>query len=252
MNFTQKKKSSGKSGGYMLALLLCIAAVFLVAWSTTIGTQENDDDLTDDVPSAFSNDYIEPTDSLSTADLESLSYDVQDEGEDYLEDISLPPDTTTTAAETTTAAPITTTAPKTVEAAASAAAAPVAGTLLKEFSGSSLVYCKTLGDWRVHQGMDIACSEGAKIYSCTAGTVASISEDSRYGTTVCVRCDDETMIYYCGLDKNVTVTAGEAVDAGHQLGVVGIVPCEVSDGTHLHMMVMRSGEYVDPRTIIEN
>lgn len=44
--------------------------------------------------------------------------------------------------------------------AAPASTQPVSGRVLNGYSGDELVYNKTLGDWRTHNGIDYACAKG--------------------------------------------------------------------------------------------
>ena len=47
--------------------------------------------------------------------------------------------------------------------AAPASTQPVSGRVLNSYSGDELVYSKTLGDWRTHNGVDYAASRGAEV-----------------------------------------------------------------------------------------
>ena len=53
--------------------------------------------------------------------------------------------------------------------AAPASTQPVSGRMLNGYSGDELVYNKTLGDWRTHNGIDYACAKDAAVQSPTAG-----------------------------------------------------------------------------------
>ena len=46
--------------------------------------------------------------------------------------------------------------------AAPASTQPVSGRVLNSYSGDELVYSKTLGDWRTHNGVDYAASRGGR------------------------------------------------------------------------------------------
>ncbi len=46
--------------------------------------------------------------------------------------------------------------------AAPASTQPFSGRVLNAYSGDELVYSKTLGDWRTHNGVDYACAEGVR------------------------------------------------------------------------------------------
>ena len=47
--------------------------------------------------------------------------------------------------------------------AAPASTQPFSGRVLNAYSGDELVYSKTLGDWRTHNGVDYACAEGSAV-----------------------------------------------------------------------------------------
>ena len=48
----------------------------------------------------------------------------------------------------------------------------------------ALAYSETMGDWRTHDGMDLAVSLGTKVIATAAGTVSKVFEDPFMGTTV--------------------------------------------------------------------
>ena len=123
---------------------------------------------------------------------------------------------------------------------------PAAGAITKDYSMNGLVYSKTMGDWRVHNGLDIAANEGEIVKSAAEGTVTDVSDDPLYGTTVVVNQNDGLMVYYRGLAKDTAVRSGENVAAGATLGTVGSIPCESGDGTHLHIEVKRENQYLNP------
>ena len=52
-----------------------------------------------------------------------------------------------------------------------AAAPSMPGRVLNAFSGDELVYNKTLGDWRTHNGVDYACTQGAAVAAPVTGKV---------------------------------------------------------------------------------
>lgn len=54
---------------------------------------------------------------------------------------------------------------------------PLKGELLGEFSLEVLAYDPTMGDWRVHSGIDIAASAGAEVNAIAEGTVSQIYQD---------------------------------------------------------------------------
>ncbi len=123
---------------------------------------------------------------------------------------------------------------------------PSGGAVIKPYSMDALVYCKTMNDWRVHTGLDLAAEKGEVVRSAGEGKVAGVSEDPLYGTTVVVNQNDGLMVYYRGLNRETAVRSGENIAAGATIGTVGEIPCESADGTHLHLEVRSENQYLDP------
>ena len=71
--------------------------------------------------------------------------------------------------------------------AAPASTQPVSGRVLNGYSGDELVYNKTLGDWRTHNGIDYAYAKDAAVQSPTAGTVVLAGSDGSWGPTVAIK-----------------------------------------------------------------
>ena len=65
-----------------------------------------------------------------------------------------------------------------------AAAPSMPGRVLNAFSGDELVYNKTLGDWRTHNGVDYACTQGTAVAAPVAGKVVSAGAEGNWGTVV--------------------------------------------------------------------
>ena len=127
---------------------------------------------------------------------------------------------------------------------------PTGGAVTKDYSMTGLVYSKTMGDWRVHNGLDIAANKGEVVKSAAEGTVAGITDDPLYGTTVVINQNDGLMVYYRGLAKDTAVRQGENISAGATIGTVGEIPCESDDGIHLHIEVMSEGKYLNPAEVL--
>lgn len=122
---------------------------------------------------------------------------------------------------------------------------PLGGTIKKEFSNENLQYSETYGDWRIHNGIDIAAKKGTEVCSAGKGKVKKVYDDDALGKTVVIDHGNGIECYYCGV-KSVNVTKGDIVEIGQKIGVVGSIPSEVADETHLHFMVLKDGKEVDP------
>ena len=66
---------------------------------------------------------------------------------------------------------------------------PLEGEVVTAFSMEELVYNATLGDWRTHDGVDIAAEAGTSVLAASSGTVISVEEDPLMGTTVVIEHD---------------------------------------------------------------
>ena len=126
---------------------------------------------------------------------------------------------------------------------------PVSGQVIAEYSGAELVYNETLGDWRTHNGADIACADDASVKACAGGEVTAIYDNGLYGVTVEVSSGD--LVYrYCGLAPKPDVDTGDKVEPGTRLGGIGTVKAEADKPTHLHFEVLEGGNYRDPMEIL--
>lgn len=128
---------------------------------------------------------------------------------------------------------------------------PVADGVVDEpFSGGELVKSKTLGEWRTHDGLDIAAPEGSDVLSIADGLVESVTNDSRWGHTVTVNYGDYTAYYY-NLGEQIDVQVGESIAAGQPLGEIGNSSMiESAEPPHLHLGIKKEGSWIDPALLL--
>lgn len=126
--------------------------------------------------------------------------------------------------------------------------APVSGSIMKGHSVETPVFSQTLGDWRVHTGIDIAAEIGAEVTAIAGGTVSAVRNDPFMGNTVEVTHEGGIVSVYSNLSNDgVTVKVGDTVAAGDKLGVVGDTSLtELADESHLHFEILVSGVSVNP------
>ena len=129
---------------------------------------------------------------------------------------------------------------------------PLQGEVLTAFSMEELVYNQTLGDWRTHDGVDIAADSGAAVLAACGGTVQAVTEDPLLGTTVVLAHDDGYQTTYANLQPHPDVAAGEEVSAGQIIGAVGSTAAAERDMPHLHFAVSRDGKAVNPGEFLES
>ena len=123
---------------------------------------------------------------------------------------------------------------------------PSGGAVIKPCSLKQLAYSRTMKDWRVHNGIDLAAEKGEVVRSAGEGKVTDVIHDSLYGTTVVINQNDGLLVYYRGLNRDTAVREGENIAEGATIGTVGEIPCEAADGTHLHIEVRSDNKYLDP------
>ena len=148
--------------GFYLVVLLCISAVGLSGWYLTRTANPKDVDP--------------PVSSVSAAD-PSASQQVSGSAQ-----ITVPTPKTENALTASTPSPIPVIEPETpaepvVEPEKTESDPvplvytwPVKGDVLMAYSMETLLYDETMGDWRVHTGLDIAAGPGANVFAAAAGS----------------------------------------------------------------------------------
>ena len=125
---------------------------------------------------------------------------------------------------------------------------PVNGTIIADYSVETLVYSETMGDWRTHDGLDLAVSVGTKVMATAAGTVSAVLQDDFMGTVVEIDHGNGLVSRYTNLAEVPTVKVGDAVKTGTVIGSVGATAAAESGlQPHLHFAMYQDGDPVDPR-----
>ena len=97
----------------------------------------------------------------------------------------------------------------------------MAGEQTGGFAADHLAYNATTRDWRTHEGLDLAAALGDPVCAAADGTVYTIYEDERYGTTVVLRHSGGYETTYANLQAEPAVETGDTVSAGQTIGAVG-------------------------------
>ena len=218
--------------GFYIVLFLCAAVIGVSAWMLAVGTET----MTNEAE-PFREGSFNRVETVIIPPLE----------EDTAQVIQLEPaDTTLESAEE---------APKAVEVfeetvqevTEPAYLWPVSGDIERSQSEERLFYDVTMGDWRTHQGVDIAAAAGSTVTAVRGGTVESVVADDLYGTTVTINHGDGSRAVYANLAELPSVQVNDRVEQGYIVGAVGSTAlCEVSQPSHLHFALCVDGVYVDP------
>lgn len=121
---------------------------------------------------------------------------------------------------------------------------PVTGETIKGFTMTSLIYSKTMKDYRTHAGIDIAGELGDAVKCYSNGYVTAVRTDEFMGMTVEVAHGHGLKSVYQNLDKDLpeTVYVGAEVKAGDIIGAIGDTAIiEAADPPHLHFELLLDG-----------
>lgn len=130
---------------------------------------------------------------------------------------------------------------------------PCTGEIIRTYSMDSLVYSDTLQEWITHRGIDIKGEMYQEVRAAQSGTIKSIKNDPRYGTSIIIEHKNGfKTVYSCllgtrdGLEENQEVKQGDVIG---KIGNSGVF--ETADGAHLHFEMLKDDEYVNPNIYIK-
>ena len=103
------------------------------------------------------------------------------------------------------------------------------------------------GDYRMHNGVDLAGATGSPIYAARAGTVTTATYGGSGGYYVYVSHGDGFTSIYLHMTHYI-VYPGQYVEQGQVIGYMGSTGA--STGTHLHFGIIYNGAYVNPANYI--
>ena len=125
---------------------------------------------------------------------------------------------------------------------------PVEGRIYKDFANDKLVYSKTLEEWSVHLGIDIAAKEGTDVKAAYDGIVKSVENNGKLGITIVIDHGSGLETVYKNISTEKMVEIGQKVKAGDVISKVSKgMGFEKLDEAHLHFEVLESGTGVDPK-----
>ena len=126
---------------------------------------------------------------------------------------------------------------------------PVDGVLQGNHNEEIQVYSPTMGDYRVHLGIDIGTKEGATVSAMADGTVTRIWYEPKLGHSVMIAHGGDCYTIYSNLSETspVSLTVGQSVKLGDTIGAVGRSAMnEIEETPHLHLQMMVGNDHVNP------
>ena len=129
-------------------------------------------------------------------------------------------------------------------------ALPFGTSISKDYSDGEMVKSATMGDWRVHNGVDFAGEMDQQVLAIQSGTVKRVDVDPLWGVVLTVDHGCGIVARYCGLSENSTPKPGQEVRKGEGIGVIAQVPCESAEGFHLHLEITVNGKVADPLAVM--
>lgn len=260
-NFWSRVGSFMTGRGFYMVLVLCLAAIGLSAWylwsafqtasnldaatanSSAEVTLAEESDVPEDTPAADasvaddSSQDSSPSDSSDTSeeDAEVIGTPVTEEEEPTIAQAEIPSEANVQ--------------PESEPAAAEPTqwVRPVEGEIAAAFSQDELIYNEAMGDWRIHEGVDLSAGIGDDVAAACSGTVTQVEENYLLGWTVAVDCGNGLTTVYGNLAEDCAVSAGDKISAGDVIGAVGDTAAGESSGTAwLHFAVQQDGKAVDP------
>ena len=128
-------------------------------------------------------------------------------------------------------------------------ALPVNGALTKKHDATLQVYSNTMGDYRVHLGIDIVTEENAPVYAAADGKIEKIWEDVKMGYCMAVKHGGDCVTIYKNLGETLPegIAEGVSVRSGQLIATIGnSAMVEVAEEPHLHFEMTVGGLSVDP------
>jgi|GEM_PF-301719 len=123
------------------------------------------------------------------------------------------------------------------------------GTLLQAHSMEIQVFSRTMQDFRVHSGIDLATEEGAPVLAAADGTITRIWDDPMMGKCIAVShaANSQTIYKNLALELPEGIAEGAEVLRGQRIGTVGeSAMAEIAEEPHLHLEMTVNGETIDP------
>lgn len=127
---------------------------------------------------------------------------------------------------------------------------PLSTAMGKDYSMGVPVFSDTMHDWRTHNGVDFTGAQGEGVRAVAPGKVTKVTNDTLYGNTVTVDHGGGVVSVISGLADAGLIAEGTDVTDDTVIGVVGDLPVEHADGSHIHLEIRVDGVLQDPLEVM--
>lgn len=123
--------------------------------------------------------------------------------------------------------------------------------VVKDFADDRLQKNDSLNRWEIHLAVDLA-SENANVFAISDGVVASVDSNSLEGYIITIQHNEGYQSIYSSLSQDVKVKEGDKVSKGQLIGQASDAASnESKSGAHLHLVMLKNGEEVDPNNYLD-
>ena len=123
---------------------------------------------------------------------------------------------------------------------------PVHGTILLDYNMDQTIYFPTLDQYKMSPAIAVQAVEGAPVTAAAEGTVYSIEDDPRTGTTLTMELGSGYQAVY-GQLKDLCVEKGDTVQEGDVIGYIETPTKYYSkEGDNLYFAMKKDGKPIDP------
>lgn len=124
--------------------------------------------------------------------------------------------------------------------------------VIRGYSEKEPSYSKTLDVWEIHKGIDVSTNKGQDIKSLLKGTVVDVFNDDKYGMSVKLKCENNIILVYSNLNKDVKVEKNQKIEEGQCIGLAGNTSTnESEEGQHIHLEAFKGEKTIDPMSLIK-
>lgn len=124
--------------------------------------------------------------------------------------------------------------------------------VIRNYSEKEPSYSETLEVWEIHKAIDVEANENQEVKSLTDGTILDVYDDDKYGMSVKVQSDKDTVFIYSSLSKKVIVNKGDKIKEGQCIGYAGNTSdVECLSGVHVHLEAYKNNKAINPMSLLE-